>query len=257
MDTKHFLACDIGNTTIALSYFYEDKVICSLTLLNKGIKNLDDLTTKLEAFKNDNDLANIKFTSSLIASVVPLLSDFVKVAIKHVFDIEPLIYSHKMKTNISVIVDNPNEVGADLICDIVGAISKYKVPCLIVDYGTITKCLLVDENKTCIGASFFPGVGSCLSLMGDVAALLPNIEKLTKPSKIAGNNTVEAMVSGVYYSSLGAAKEWGTMFEKQINKPVNKIVTGGYARLFIDDLNDFIYDEHLVLNGILALAKLN
>ena len=94
----------------------------------------------------------------------------------------------------------------------------------------------------------------CLSSQ-DKTALLPGFTLKEKPAKLLGNNTIEAMESGVFYGTLNGLKSLSKEIEDKMGQKLIKIITGGSAFLFAPYLSDFIYDKDFVLKGINFLYK--
>lgn len=51
-----------------------------------------------------------------------------------------------LKTGIQIVVDNPKEVGADLIGNSVAASNLYDETCLIIDLGTATTFTYIEKR---------------------------------------------------------------------------------------------------------------
>lgn len=59
-----------------------------------------------------------------------------------------MVLGSGIKTGMNILMDNPAQVGSDLIADAVGAIREYKPPMIIFDMGTATTVCVVDRKKT-------------------------------------------------------------------------------------------------------------
>ncbi len=162
------LAIDMGNTNIVIGCVDDDKVIFEERL------STDLSKTELEyaiSFKNVLEIYNIKsedINGAIISSVVPQLVNVIKAAVEKVVDIEPLVVGPGVKTGLNILMDQPKQVGSDLIVDAVAATHDYGAPVIIVDIGTATTISAVDENGNYIGGAILPGAGvfaiSALSL---------------------------------------------------------------------------------------------
>ncbi|MEG0685638.1 MAG: type III pantothenate kinase, partial [Coprobacillus sp.] len=63
-----------------------------------------------------------------------------------------------IKTGLNIKYYDPKMVGADRIVNAVSAISKYKTPLIIIDFGTATTYCAISESGEYLGGSISPGV---------------------------------------------------------------------------------------------------
>ena len=92
--------------------------------------------------------------------------------------------------------DDPAEVGADRVADVVAARDAYGSPVVVVDLGTTTNIEVVDADGAFLGGVIAPGVALGARSLAEAAARLPMIE-LRAPERAIGRNTRDAMRSGV------------------------------------------------------------
>ena len=78
-------------------------------------------------------------------------------------------------------VDNPSEVGADLIADAVGGKERYGNSLFIADLGTASKYLLIDEDGAYSGLAIAPGMKLSLDALSQNTA--PSTCSLIHPDK--------------------------------------------------------------------------
>ena len=184
------LAIDMGNTNIVIGCVDDDKVIFEERL------STDLSKTELEyaiSFKNVLEIYNIKsedIYGAIISSVVPQLVNVIKAAVEMVVDIEPLVVGPGVKTGLNILMDQPKQVGSDLIVDAVAATHDYGAPVIIVDIGTATTISAVDENGNYIGGAILPGAGVSMNSLSSRTAQLPRIS-FDAPKGPVGKNTVD------------------------------------------------------------------
>ncbi len=213
------------------------------------------LRNTLEQFLHNHKVDAISIKDGLLCSVVPQFNGDIKRAVREVLDFEINVMDSSYFDDLEMIVDDRREVGGDIVADVMAAKALYGGPVFVCDLGTITKNIVLDNNNVFIGVSFFPGVKACISAMRDKTALLPEVELNEKPEKLLGNNTIEALSSGVFYATLNGIKAYGSQIEEQMGSPVKKILTGGNSALFAPYLEDYVYEPDFVLKGIYFLFK--
>jgi type III pantothenate kinase len=247
------LTIDIGNTVIALGIFKENKLVHVFNLDTDNKRSSDlylaDLVMLFRVHQIDPKLTK----EAIISSVVPILTSSFVENVTKLCGIEPLIVGRKTKTGLPLRVDNPSELGADLVAVSVGAINKFKSPIIIVDYGTANKFLYIDNNGALAGAIFTPGLTISYEALVNRTAQLPSVS-LEKPNNILGKNTKDCLNSGAVYGNVAMISKLCEMIEKEVGFKCSKILTGGNAKYLKDELKDeFIYEENLIHDGLLTI----
>ena len=196
-------------------------------------------------------------SGAAISSVVPILTQTMANAIKIVFKVKAVIVGPGIKTGINLLADNPAQVGADLICACVAAAKLYTPPVLIIDMGTATKFMLVDESKSFTGVSIMPGVEISLKALMGGAAQLPQIS-LVPPKKLLGTNTIDCMRSGIIYGNAAMLDGMIDRIGDEVKSELTIVATGGLSRSIIPYCrHDVILDDDLILKGLLIIYNKN
>ena len=142
------ICIDVGNSTIGIGVFKENK------LIERMVVNTDPHFTEDEfyqLFKRPFSIINSgkeKIDNIIYSSVVPQVNLPLLNALKKLTNVKPLLIAPGTKTGLAIKVDNPLEIGNDLIADLVSAKEKYGYPTLIADLGTASKILLLDKTGT-------------------------------------------------------------------------------------------------------------
>ena len=111
-----------------------------------------------------------------------------------------------LKTGLNIVMDNPAQLGSDLVTDAVAAVAEYPKPILIFDLGTATTLSVVDgkgqlhRRHDHAPVSRFP-----LEALSSRTSQLPHIS-LEGPKRLIGTNTVDCMKSGIVYGSARHAR---------------------------------------------------
>ena len=244
------ICIDVGNSTIGIGAFKDNKLIERM-VVNTDPRLTEDefyqLFKKPYAFltKSDNKIDHIIYSSVVPQINVPLLG-----ALKKLTSIEPLLINQDIKTDLSTEVDNPLEIGNDLIADLVGAKEKYGYPCLIADLGTASKILLLDKSGAFTSCLIMPGLTLSAESLSNKAALLPEVS-LIAPDSVMAKNTLGAMNAGIVYGHADMVLGLIKRYEKELGYPCMHILTGGGAVYLKDILkDDFQYDQNLNLDGL-------
>jgi type III pantothenate kinase len=252
------LTVDIGNTNITIGVFNNNDLLFTARLATDRKRTEDQYAVELlNIFKLRNaDIS--EFSGSIISSVVPELTDVLKAAVSSVTAKEPMILRNDIGSGLKVINDINGQIGADIAAVAVAAINKYPLPCFVLDLGTATKIILLDENGMFMGCTISPGVGISLYALASRTSQLPTINLETPDSSI-GTNTVDCMKSGLVYGTAAMLDGLTERMEKDFGKKVASIIaTGGLSKEIIKNCNrTVIYDENLILHGLKVIYDKN
>ena len=251
------LAIDIGNTNIVIGCFENDKVIFRERLSNNHTATvLEYAVTIKTAFEmNGIDKENIK--GSIISSVVPAVTSTVKTAVEKYLGITPLIIGPGIKTGLSIMIDNPSQLGSDLVVDAVAGISEYSTPLIIIDMGTATTVSVVDAQKQYIGGMIIPGLAVSHDALISRTSQLSKIA-FEKPKKVIGSNTVDCIKSGLLYGNAGTLDGLIERINEELGAECTVVATGGLSTVIAPLCkHDIIIDEDLLLKGLMKIYEKN
>lgn len=251
------LAIDIGNTNIVIGKYDSDKLVYVTRIMTDAQKSEAEYAAKIQSILALDKFGSDNIKGTIISSVVPPLTKRIQSAIKMLYDVDALVVGPGVKTGINLQVDNPSQVGADLICACVAAVNKYAPPVLIIDMGTATKLMFVDENATFVGVSIIPGVELSLKALSGGTAQLPQIS-LDAPQRVLARNTVECMQSGVIFGNASMIDGMCERAVEECGKVNSCVATGGYAKTVIPYCKkDITIDENLILDGLYIIYTKN
>lgn len=252
------LAVDIGNTNITIGLYKKEELIFVSRLATERRRMPDQYAAELSSIFNMYSIDTAQFSGAIISSVVPELTGTIKLAVEFITKQTPLIIGPGVKTGLNIKIDNPAQLGADLVAGAVGAISKYELPCLVLDMGTATKISVIDSMGNYKGCTISAGVKISLDALSSGASQLPAISLDAPPSAI-GTNTVTSMQSGTVLGTAAMIEGLCKRLEASLGEKVKTVVaTGGIAADIIRycDIN-ITYDADLILDGLKFIYKKN
>lgn len=248
------IVVDVGNTTTVFGFFRNGKLDYKFSIfsdLDSMAKLGDEFDIVLKKYFIDRK----DVIGGLICSVVPRNNQIIQSVLQQKFGIKFPIMTTQNYPDLKTTAYDINEIGGDLVADVYGAKKIYKYPSIVVDMGTITKILVIDKNGIYSGVSFYPGVNTSFDLMSNSGALLHNTRLDGKPNVLLGNDTEEALKTGMYFSTIHAIDGFTKQIEEEYGYSFKKILTGGLSSTFAPDLKDFILDETLTLEGIYEIFR--
>lgn len=250
-------AIDIGNTNIVIGCMEGEK----LQFIER--MSTDEFKTELEyavSFKMVMDLYNIKakdLEGSIISSVVPPLTGIVRSALVKLTNTNPVVIGPGVKTGLNILLDNPAQLGSDLVIGAVAGIQKYGAPLIIIDMGTATTISVIDKNKNFLGGPIIPGVMVSLDALASKTSQLPRIN-FEKPRNVIGRNTIDSMKSGILYGQAACLDGMIERIEEELGYQTTVVATGGIAKIIIPYCHKKItHDDELLLNGLQIIYEKN
>ncbi len=242
----------------------------AVDLGNSRIKFL--LRNRYESFKYDDSwlMAATDFLAPFSNSQLLLayssvnqkrLAEFLKLKainsnIKFI-DIAPIM---NLQTEIKF--DKIKGIGIDRKLGMYGAGLYFAPPLITIDCGTAVTINVLNDDSECLGGVIFAGVDTQMRALTSQTANLNETELFCSHSPI-GQNTEDALRSGIIYSVTGGIKEIVdriNRFEFEGHKPPI-ILTGGSSQLLMPALKDwdlkFWRKKHLILRAIISLLERN
>ena len=251
------LAIDIGNTNITLGGYAEDKIQFISRLATDPRRTADQYAVEIYDLVRLSGYSVSDTEGSIISSVVPSVASAISNALKKLTGIEPIQVGPGVKTGVNIKIDNPAQLGADLVAGAAGALGKYPLPCIIIDMGTATTLSVLDENGDFLGGVIAAGVGLTLNALTQNTALLSAIP-IEAPKKAIGKNTVESMQSGLIYGTASMIDGMVARIETELGKSCTVVATGGRAGQIIPYCaKKMLLDDNLLLDGLIKIYLKN
>lgn len=252
---KVLLVCDIGNTNITLGVYDGEETVFTARIVTEKNKTEDQYAVEINGIFLFNGCQDID--SAIISSVVPSAQSAICKAVERLFGIEPLVLGPGIKTGLNIKIDNPAQLGADLVAGAVGAISKYPTPCIVIDMGTATTISVINEDKSFVGGAIMAGVNLMLESLYSKTAQLPQID-IGTPQSVIGTNTVDSMKSGVVFGTAAMLDGMIERIQSKLCKKAAIVATGGLACNIVKHCkNEIIYDRKLLLDGLKIIYEKN
>lgn len=251
------LTVDIGNTNITLGIFDGNNIIRSWRLATNLKRTEDEYGVFLKNLLKEDNL-NEKVKAAVISSVVVQLTERIEIALKKYLKINSLIISHKTKSEVTLKIDEPSQMGADRIVNAAAAAKLYKLPAIVVDFGTATTFDVINKNKEFVGGIIAAGMKIQADALSDRTSKLPKLF-IEEVDTVLATNTIDAMLAGVVRGHAAMIDGLIKACEEELGEKTTIIATGGYSSVIskylkrkFDDIN-----PDLTLIGAKILYDLN
>ena len=247
------LAIDIGNTNIVVGCLNETETAFIERLSTVKTKTEIEYAMDIKMILDINGIQVSKLEGAIISSVVPQITWVLKNACYKILKKEPMVIGPGLKTGLNILIDNPAQLGSDLVADGVGGVTYYEPPMVIFDLGTANTASVIDAKSNYIGGMIFPGIYTSLNALAANASQLQGIG-LENPKRLIGKNTIDCMRSGIIYGNVDMIER----VEEEMGQPVTAIATGGLARIIIPHCKKkIILDDDLLLKGLMVIYNKN
>ena len=254
------LAIDIGNTNIVVGCIDDQKTYFIERLATVRTKTELEYAVDLKTLLEIYHIKKADIEGCIISSVVPQITNIAKLAAEKILKKEVMVLGPGVKTGLNIMMDNPGQLGADLVADAVAGLNEYPVPFIVIDMDVTSQNVItsvVNSKKQYIGGMILPGIGISLDALTARASQLSGIS-IDAPKHVIGRNTIECMKSGVLYSNAAAIDGIIDRVEEELGEKTTVIATGGLAKKIISHCKkEIILDEDLLLKGLLVIYKKN
>ena len=251
------LAIDIGNTHILLGCF-EDRKILFTELLSTDRSYTDlEYASLIKSALEFNVAAFEDIEGAIISSVVPSVTGTIISAVERCAKGDPIVAGPGGKTGLKIKIDNPAQLGSDLVVSAVAGIKEYGVPQINIYMGTATAFSLIDSEKNYLGTSIGAGMGIAAEALSSKTSQLPNIAFET-PRKVSGPHTVDSMKSGLICQNAALIDGMIDRIEQEYGQECVIVATGRYSSLVTPLCKrKIICDKELILKGLIEVYYKN
>ena len=253
------LTIEIGNRNIVICIVQEGRRLYRCALAARTERTADELALTLEQLCRRGGAEAGNVSGTIIASVVPQLTDTMLRAVKLCTGKAPLLLGPGLKTGLNIRMDDPTELGGSLAAAVAVLAGKRPLPCAIVYLGTATAIGVLDRQGRYIGGVICPGLDLSRESLAKGASQLTEVS-LTAPGRVIGKNTRDCVRSGVVYGSAAMLDGILERIETELQSPVSVVVTGEGADLLVPHCRrsgDMEIDDDLIMRGLWTIYRRN
>jgi type III pantothenate kinase len=243
------LTADLGNSSLKIGLHLGTKLVRRLVVPTNSKRLMKEGLVKATSGRASE--------AAMLCSVVPGLTDWLAKQLAKLIGRRPLRLSHKSDLGLKLKIGSPDKLGADRLANAVAASRLYRLPCLVVDFGTVTNYDVVSSSREYLGGVLAPGFFSSAESMSEKAAQLPKA-RLVCPRRAIGRNTAEAMTAGLVIGQLGQLSRIVSEIGNELGEKPTVVATGGGSHL-LDKLGagfDHL-DRDLTLRGLQIAYEIN
>ncbi|HEX4014197.1 MAG TPA: type III pantothenate kinase [Candidatus Cybelea sp.] len=249
------LTIDVGNTETKLGCFSGDALTHTWRVTTELRRTPDEYGVFFTQLFASSGVDAGSIDAVVIASVVPKLDPVLESVCTQIFGARPAFLKPQSQRLISVVTENPAEVGADLVAAAIGGVERFGAPLIVVSFGTATVFIAISPAGEYLGVAIAPGVNVSIDALIGRTAKLPQIA-LEAPDRAIGRNTVEALKSGIVYGFAGQVEAIVARIRAEMGVNAKVVATGGLGDVVAKQspVVDAV-DPHLSLLGLHLFAR--
>ncbi|MCI1721525.1 MAG: type III pantothenate kinase [Lachnospiraceae bacterium] len=251
------LTIDMGNTQTEIGGFEDGKMVFSERVATDHDKTDLEYAVLIHNIFEICGMDPKTVTGGIISSVVPPLTDVLIRAVEKATGVRPIAVGPGVKNGLKIRIDDPKQLGADLVVGAVGGIRKYGAPLVLIDLGTASTISAVGPDGDFLGGVIIPGVRTSLEALVSDTSQLQKIS-LQAPGRVIGTNTIDSMNSGIIYGQAALFDGMIDRFLEEMKTDATVVATGGLAGLIIPYCRHrILLDRELMLTGLLDIYEKN
>ena len=245
------LTVNIGNTHITIAGYEHDTLQFSGRLHSSPAATVDEYAMNLLNLLSLYQVAPERIEGGILGSVVPALTGRVLGAL--------LTVGPGLKSGIKLRLDNPAQLGAELLCGAVAALEEGPGPLAVISADTAISIMAVNGKQELVGGVILPGPQLSLSALVQKTAQLPQID-LSAPasSSILGKNTSACLQNGFVLGTAGLLDGLAERFQAELGPDIRFYATGNLPRTIREACRTPIeYREYLITDGLYRIWQKN
>ncbi|WP_455382727.1 type III pantothenate kinase [Salinispira pacifica] len=261
-ERKALLCVNIGNSNIALGIFERGRLINRWRLATQTRKTADEYEIDIRALlalagRESVSAPVLSVGEAVIGSVVSSLAATFVDTCRKLSGRAPVVVAPGVETGLTIDIDNPTEIGADLVANAVAGYHTYRSNCIVVDFGTALSFTVVSKEGRLLGASIAPGVQVGMEALSRSTDQLPHVPLIEPPTAV-GRNTIHAIQSGVVFGYIGLVESIVARIRSELSGETLVVATGGLSQTMAPLVSciDRI-EPWLTLEGLRIIGDLN
>lgn len=258
MGKKDLLLCvDVGNTQTVLGIYRDSDLLATWRIRSDRDRTADEYGHLINDLLRGKGYDPSSLRGIIVSCVVPPAVQALEDMAEANFSLKPLVVGPGIKTGMSIMYENPKEVGADRIANTVAAYERFSKALIVIDFGTAITFDVISDSGEYLGGVIFPGVQISLDALFLKASKLPRVE-LEKPPHVVGRNTISSIQSGIIHGYAGLVDSLVLKIKAEMKGDPYVIATGGFAAVLSQESKTIkeVFPD-LTLEGLRILYERN
>lgn len=252
------IALDIGNSHVRFGGFCGDDIQFAASIATDDRLTAEQYACQIRDVCGLHGVDPAQAGGVVLCSVVPAVTPAIEKAMRLLTGCAPLNVASGVRTGLNLKIDQPRALGSDLVANAVWAAYRGRLPCVVVDMGTVTTFTVLDRTGALTGTAIAPGVKSSIDTLKNVAAQLPAIRMEAPARGVLGHNTVDAMQSGAVFGAAAMVDGMVRRIADALGEPPAVLLCGGTGEIIAPYLTiPAECDPAVTLRGLAVIARKN
>src|SRR5215217_7895550 len=145
------LAVDVGNTDTVFGLYQSDDWEYIWRMRSLVQENESHYESRLRLHFLEAGLWFGDVDTVVMSSVVPAMTPIIQKVLRSMFGDEIIVVGPGIFPELSIDINHPHEIGADLIANSVAVMTRYQENCVVVDFGTALTLTTVSKDRKILG----------------------------------------------------------------------------------------------------------
>ena len=253
------LTVNIGNTHITVGGYEQDTLRFCGRLHSDMDATVDEYAIRLVNLLSLHGAVPDQIEGGILGSVVPVLSGRVLSALHILCKARILTVGPGLKSGIKLRLDNPAQLGAELLCGAVAALSECSGPLVVISADTAISMMAVNAKQELVGGVILPGPQLSLSALVKNTAQLPQIDLAAKaPASILGKSTSSCLQNGFVLGTASLLDGLAERFCAELGPQTSFYATGSLPAAIREACHTpILYRETLITDGLYRIWMKN
>ncbi|MCL2083353.1 MAG: type III pantothenate kinase [Oscillospiraceae bacterium] len=225
------LTVDAGNTHTLLGCWQDDSIAHTGRTFTLAQRTVQEWALLLRDIMKLGDISPEQIMGAALSCVVPPITASLSQGIALAFGCEPVVVGPGIKTGLDITIDDPAQLGSDMVCNAVAALELYTLPIIIFDMGTATSVSVLDTKGRFSGGAIVPGIRTALDALSAKASQLPHVALDAVPKRVIGKNTIDCMQSGALFGAAAMIEGMTERIEQELGSACTVLITGGHSEI--------------------------
>jgi type III pantothenate kinase len=249
------LITDIGNSNIVIGIYQNNAWKNIWRIVTDKNADIHHYSLKLNNFLFEAGIDLNQIDQKVMSSVVPELTEIFFEVLDNLNDAPNILLNRNLFDKLNITITNPQEIGTDLVANVLASHNLYAENMIIIDFGTALTFTVVDKTGLIKGINIVPGIKTAIKSLGDNTSQLDAVP-LQLPKNVLGQNTIEAIQNGILLGYVGLISFMIDTIKNNFKEDYKVLITGGLSTILKEKLPMVnYYNKDLTLYGILEAGK--
>ena len=246
------LTVNIGNTHITVGGYEQDTLRFCGRLHSDTAATVDEYAIRLVNLLSLHGASPAQIEGGILGSVVPVLSGRVLSALRILCNARILTVGPGLKSGIKLRLDNPAQLGAELLCGAVAALAECPGPLVVISADTAISLMAVNAKQELVGGVILPGPQLSMNALVQKTAQLPQIDPAARaPESVLGKSTSACLQNGFVLGTAGMLDGLASRFCAELGPETKFYATGNLPRTIREACRTpILYRETLITDGL-------